>query len=113
MMPPTWPAIARSSRISWRENRRRRSVWTTSTPIGVPRSAIGTPTKEWYFSSPVSGKYLYRGCAMASTVITGSPFSITMPVRPSSTLIVTLPTALFSSPVVAQSVRRCARGSRM
>ena len=47
MMPPTWAAIARRSRISCVEKRRRRRVCTTSTPIGVPRSTIGTPRKEW------------------------------------------------------------------
>jgi hypothetical protein len=58
MMGPTLEAISRSSRISFAENFRRRSVCTTSTPIGVPRSTIGTPRNEWYFSSPVSGKNL-------------------------------------------------------
>jgi hypothetical protein len=58
MMLPTCAAMARSRRSSDGENFRRRSVCTTSTPIGVPRSMIGTPRKEWYLSSPVSGKNL-------------------------------------------------------
>ena len=58
MMGPTLVAISRRMRISCAENLRRRRVCTTSTPIGVPRSMIGTPRKEWYFSSPVSGKNL-------------------------------------------------------
>ena len=56
-----------------------------------------------------------RTCSADGTwhrsTMTASSFSTTMPVRPSPTVMLTFPTALRSSPVVAQRVRRWMRGS--
>ena len=88
----TWAATVTSIRTSFCENVRGSMFWTTRTPCNSPPSRSGTPRKEWYGSSPASGKYLKRGCWKASATMTGAIFSAVSPVRPSSRRMRTWPT---------------------
>ena len=83
----------------------RSTVCTTSTPCSRPRSMSGTPRNERYGSSPASLKYLKRGCAGASSTISGCSSSATRPTRPSSSRMRIRPTLSGLRPMVAARIR--------